>query len=186
MKKAVLGLFSFCVLCGLAYYSSYLYSDRYQQEHEFGPELEAGQETKDSPEGEERPAENRGNMPGATEVPPVQGELPKAAGSGTAAETEKRETKALGEDTAEAEASEDPLLETSLPPDSVQAETEYTYYLIEEFGYVNIYNADQETIYEYTEISIGDLPEELQQEICTGKGVVNEQELYDFLENYSS
>ena len=78
------------------------------------------------------------------------------------------------------------LLETGLPADAVQAETEYTYYLIEEFGYVNIYNADQETIYEYTEISIGDLPEELQQEICTGKGVVTEQELYDFLENYSS
>ena len=77
--------------------------------------------------------------------------------------------------------------ETVTDPASVQTETEpYSYYLVEEFGYVNIYLADKESIYEYTDISIDSLPEELQMEICTGKGIATEQELYDFLENYSS
>jgi len=72
-------------------------------------------------------------------------------------------------------------------PASVQTETaEISYYLVEEFGYVNIYTADKESIYEYTNIPIDSLPEDLQEEICTGKGVTSEQELYDFLENYSS
>jgi len=82
---------------------------------------------------------------------------------------------------------EEEKLETALDPDSVQADTEHvSYYLVEEFGYVNIYLADQESIYEYTDISIDSLPEDLQVEICTGKGIASEQELYDFLENYSS
>lgn len=190
MKKAVLGLFSFCALCGLAYYSSYLYSDRYQQEHGFGPELraeqQAGQEALDKSEGMEGPAENRENPAKSEEAASNQGQIPETREPGSVPGKEGKEKEAFGGAAAETEASEESLLETALPPDSVQAETEYTYYLIEEFGYVNIYNADQETIYEYTEIPIGDLPEELQQEICTGKGVVNEQELYDFLENYSS
>ena len=89
--------------------------------------------------------------------------------------------------------------EVSSAPASVQAETEsktesktenetenYAYYLVEEFGYVNIYLADKESIYEYTDITIDSLPEDLQLEICTGKGIADEQELYDFLENYSS
>ena len=43
-----------------------------------------------------------------------------------------------------------------------------------------------ETIYEYTEIHIRDLPQELQEEICLGKWLYSEEELFDFLENYSS
>lgn len=58
--------------------------------------------------------------------------------------------------------------------------------LVEEFGYVNIYLGDRETVYEFTDIPITSLPEALQNEICTGKGLKGEQELYDFLENYSS
>ncbi len=69
----------------------------------------------------------------------------------------------------------------------VLAETEdYLYYLIEEFGYVNIYLADRETIYEYTNITMDMLPAALQSEISEGKGMTSERELYDFLENYSS
>lgn len=83
--------------------------------------------------------------------------------------------------------SEEEPREASSDPSSVQAETEsYAYYLVEEFGYVNIYLADKESIYEYTDITIDSLPENLQLEICTGKGIADEQELYDFLENYSS
>lgn len=63
---------------------------------------------------------------------------------------------------------------------------EAAYVLVEEYGFVNIYLADRETVYEYTDIPIDSLPEDLQNEICTGKGLKGEQDLYDFLENYSS
>lgn len=77
--------------------------------------------------------------------------------------------------------------EASTQGEMVLAETEdYLYYLIEEFGYVNIYLADRETIYEYTNITMDMLPAALQSEISEGKGMASERELYDFLENYSS
>ena len=56
--------------------------------------------------------------------------------------------------------------EASTQGEMVLAETEdYLYYLIEEFGYVNIYLADRETIYEYTNITMDMLPAALQSEI---------------------
>ena len=77
--------------------------------------------------------------------------------------------------------------EVSTQGEQVLAETEeYLYYLMEESGYVNIYLADRETIYEYTDIPLDMLPLELQSEILEGKGISSEGELYDFLENYSS
>lgn len=77
--------------------------------------------------------------------------------------------------------------EVSTQGEQVLAETEeYLYYLMEEFGYVNIYLADRKTIYEYTDITLDVLPLELQAEIMEGKGLSSEGELYDFLENYSS
>ena len=51
---------------------------------------------------------------------------------------------------------------------------------------VNIYREDGTTLYETTDIPVSLLPEALRQEISAGKGVATEQELYDFLENYSS
>lgn len=77
--------------------------------------------------------------------------------------------------------------EASTQGETVLAETEdCLYYLIEEFGYVNIYLADRRTVYEYTNITMDMLPEALQSEISEGKGLSSERELYDFLENYSS
>ena len=182
MKKAVLGLFSFSALCLLAYYSSYLYSDRYAKENGFEEE-QPMEEPKvfSAPEADSR--EMTGQPNGETDP---RRNSPEENGGSSA--TEGQPVNNRTEETG------DPLLETALPPGAVEAdifpagqeETEYSYYLVEEFGYVNIYKADQETIYEYTEISIGDLPQELQEEICTGKGVLSEQQLYDFLENYSS
>lgn len=60
------------------------------------------------------------------------------------------------------------------------------YYLCELHGYVAVYLSDKTTIYELTEIPLTDLPEEVQQEIATGKYVETAEELYAFLENYSS
>lgn len=60
------------------------------------------------------------------------------------------------------------------------------FYLMELHGFVVVYLKDQKTIYEFTEIPVTDLPEEVQQEVSEGKYVATEQELYAFLENYSS
>ena len=60
------------------------------------------------------------------------------------------------------------------------------YYLCELQGFIVVYLSDKSTIYEFTEIPLTDLPEEVQQEIHTGKHIETEKELYAFLENYSS
>lgn len=77
--------------------------------------------------------------------------------------------------------------EAAAKADAVLAETEdYLYYLVAEEGYINIYLADGKTLYEETEITLQDLPEELKEEILLKKGLSSAGELYDFLENYSS
>lgn len=53
-------------------------------------------------------------------------------------------------------------------------------------GMVVILNSDGKTVYEYTDINVGTLPEELSQSISEGLVFETEEELYNFLENYSS
>lgn len=60
------------------------------------------------------------------------------------------------------------------------------YYLIEENGYVTVYLGDRETLFELTNIKIELLPKELQKEVACGKKISTLEELYGFLENYSS
>ena len=87
---------------------------------------------------------------------------------------------------------ENPLKDTETARRQVSARADRVlaeacqYYLVEEQGRVNIYLSDRETVYEYTDITMDMLPEELQQEITARKGLSGERELYDFLENYSS
>ena len=60
------------------------------------------------------------------------------------------------------------------------------YYLCEMQGFVVVYLSDRSTVYELTEIPLTDLPEEIQHEIASGKFIADKEELYGFLENYSS
>ena len=60
------------------------------------------------------------------------------------------------------------------------------YYLMERNGYVIVYLYDKKSVFEYTDIRMEDLPEELMQEIRTGKYIETTEALYGFLENYSS
>ena len=60
------------------------------------------------------------------------------------------------------------------------------YYLMEVNGYIVVYLSDKETPYEYTDIHYDELPELLRQEIRNGKYIESTDELYGFLENYSS
>ena len=51
---------------------------------------------------------------------------------------------------------------------------------------LNGYQEDEKTIFEYTDIKVSELSEEMQQEIELGKRIVGLGKLYGFLENYSS
>ncbi len=62
----------------------------------------------------------------------------------------------------------------------------YEYILLAEDGYVAVYHADKKTLFSSTDILINRLPEDLQNEIMNGKCISNEEQLYNFLENYSS
>lgn len=58
--------------------------------------------------------------------------------------------------------------------------------LLEEDGFVAVYRGDRKTRYMATDIPVDALPEDLQQEIRQGKQMEGEEQLYNFLENYSS
>lgn len=60
------------------------------------------------------------------------------------------------------------------------------YYLKNVNGYVVVFLSDNKTAYEYTDILCEELPNSLQEELVNGKYIKNQEELYGFLENYSS
>lgn len=61
------------------------------------------------------------------------------------------------------------------------------YYLAIQDNKVVVYNADGETVYMKTDILAQDLPSEVLQELLIQRRIVNtEEDLYDFLESYSS
>lgn len=70
--------------------------------------------------------------------------------------------------------------------EAVNEEKESGYWLCQLQGYVAVYLDDRATIYELTDILLTDLPKEVQQEIADGKYISTAEELYAFLENYSS
>lgn len=61
-----------------------------------------------------------------------------------------------------------------------------SFYLAAYDNYVLVFLEDQKTVYIETEISLDSLPEETQQEIIRMMWIENEEELYNFLETYSS
>ncbi len=67
-----------------------------------------------------------------------------------------------------------------------QGEIESYYYIKEKDGYVIVYEGDQETVYEYTSISVKSLPSETQKLLKKGIKVDSLSQIYGFLENYSS
>ena len=68
-----------------------------------------------------------------------------------------------------------------------QTENEtYEFVLRNYHNYVTIYTLPDDTLYEYTDVILDVLPEETREEIRQGKYLRNEEELYNFLENYTS
>ena len=60
------------------------------------------------------------------------------------------------------------------------------YLLKVEEGSVTVYEKDTGEVFEHTNIPLESLPRELQGEVLLGKTLSGNQELYSFLENYSS
>lgn len=73
----------------------------------------------------------------------------------------------------------------SVETDGEAAKVDY-FYLCEEHGYITVYLSDKKTVFEYTSIDINDLPSDLMKEIKNGKYMEDIEELYSFLESYSS
>ncbi len=63
---------------------------------------------------------------------------------------------------------------------------EKEYYVALLNDYVVVYHADRETIYLFTDIKVGELPEEIRVKLENGIPMMEEGALYDFLENYTS
>lgn len=79
--------------------------------------------------------------------------------------------------------SDDTLLQVQ---GTAEKEEEQSYYLTILNGYVVVFRSDRQTLFEYTDIPLADLPTELQNELKKGKIIIGEEKLYGFLENYSS
>lgn len=62
----------------------------------------------------------------------------------------------------------------------------YPYYIKEEYGRLVVYLSKTQEIYMETSIEIYTLPSELQENLESGIYFKTEEELYDFLESYSS
>lgn len=62
----------------------------------------------------------------------------------------------------------------------------YEFYLKAEDGIVIVYKSSTQEIYEYTNIVVDELPEDVKQEVLETKYILDEEELYTFLESYTS
>ena len=60
------------------------------------------------------------------------------------------------------------------------------YYISSLQGYVVVYCDDHKTVYEVTDISINSLPKDIQEKVMNSMYIESTEELYQFLENYSS
>lgn len=58
--------------------------------------------------------------------------------------------------------------------------------IVVEDDYLTVYDEKREKVVLYTDISLNDLPEDIKQQVIDGKYMKTEQQLYDFLESYSS
>lgn len=85
----------------------------------------------------------------------------------------------------EGASTEDLLMESTLK-ESMIIQQPYAYLVLEQDGVLVVYEADGETVLFETNVRVQNLDAELQEKVKEGLPFVNEQELFDFLESYSS
>ncbi len=67
-----------------------------------------------------------------------------------------------------------------------QEEQTAQFYLDVQMGRIVVYQTEDDSLYAYTEVKFNNLPETLRREILAGKYIETVEELYHFLETYSS
>lgn len=67
-----------------------------------------------------------------------------------------------------------------------KAQTQEIYYLIYSEDKVCIYRGDDKIFYDYAEVNMDTMPVEIKEQLKLGLYVTGEQELYEFLQTYSS
>jgi len=68
---------------------------------------------------------------------------------------------------------------------SMKGKDDHSYFIKTENGNIVIYNKDN-TVYEYTDLEPEFLPEEVTKELIQGIYFQDQEDLYEFLETYSS
>lgn len=96
------------------------------------------------------------------------------------------QTMRSSEKTKPEEVAEEMVTDTEKMTESMSHLSYTKYYVHASEGYVVIYQADHETVYCETSIRVEHLPEELQSGLKEGIALCSDEELYEFLENYSS
>ena len=76
--------------------------------------------------------------------------------------------------------------ETEQFEESANIQNKKAFVVREEDGYLNVYFGEEDALYMYTGITYQGLPEELKKEISNGKTFDTLEDLYRFLESYSS
>ena len=74
-------------------------------------------------------------------------------------------------------------------PSSVETNKEVTYYkymIYQDGERLTVYESDSITVFMETDILVDELPEDMREQLNLGIGICTEEELYDFLESYSS
>ena len=74
-------------------------------------------------------------------------------------------------------------------PSSVETNKEVTYYkymIYQDGERLTVYESDSITVFMETDILVDELPEDMREQLKLGIGICTEEELYDFLESYSS
>lgn len=74
-------------------------------------------------------------------------------------------------------------------PSSVETNKEVTYYkymIYQDGERLTVYESDSVTVFMETDILVDELPENMREQLKLGVGISTEEELYDFLESYSS
>lgn len=99
----------------------------------------------------------------------------------TGRDTEKQAAKSNGATPKEDKTSQEQEVRESLKTDS-----SYAFVIVAEDGYLTVYQSDLKTVYEYTDIKYDELDDAMQDKVNNGYSMKNVEELYSFLENYSS
>ena len=100
----------------------------------------------------------------------------------------KEESKGL-ESEMKVESNSKSFKQSEAIPSSVETNKEVTYYkymIYQDGERLTVYASDSVTVFMETDILVEDLPEEMREQLNLGFGIGTEEELYDFLESYSS